>query len=196
MLPRTWFGYPAYLSCPSRCPAATRGRHGGDIFISGFGQEWNRHRERIGTNSKSIAGTGQVVGFARYWVPNPGDPSGNPHHSLEVTVHADHDVASPDAYPLPNLKGIVKHGQATLTSIRSQRSFRKRCGVDCQPSGLAIFSTHQTHVFPSRADKQRLVRRATVDDVANRVALFQINPLREHRQHPQNPIDRTQLDVA
>jgi hypothetical protein len=59
---------------------------------------------------KSIAGTGQVVGFAQYWVPNPGDPNGNPHHSLEVTVHADNDATSPDAYPLPNLKGIVKHG--------------------------------------------------------------------------------------
>jgi hypothetical protein len=59
---------------------------------------------------KSMAGTGQVVGFAQYWVPNPGDPIGNPHHSLEVTVHADQDAASPDAYPLPNLKGIVKHG--------------------------------------------------------------------------------------
>jgi len=59
---------------------------------------------------KSIAGTGQVVGFAQYWVPNPGDPSGNPHHSLEVTVYADHDAASPDAYPVPNLEGIVKRG--------------------------------------------------------------------------------------
>lgn len=59
---------------------------------------------------KSIAGTGQVVGFAQYWVPNPGDPYGNPHHSLEVTVHAGNDAASPDSYPLPNLKGIVTHG--------------------------------------------------------------------------------------
>ncbi len=59
---------------------------------------------------KSIAGTGQVVGFAQYWVPNPGDPSGNPHHSLEVTVHAERASASPDAYPLPNITGVVKHG--------------------------------------------------------------------------------------
>src|SRR6266851_4702245 len=36
---------------------------------------------------KAIAGTGQTVGFAFYWVPNPNDPSGNPHHSLEVRVH-------------------------------------------------------------------------------------------------------------
>ncbi len=59
---------------------------------------------------KSVAGTGQVVGFAQYWVPNPADPYRNPHHSLEVTVHADNDPASPDAYPLPNVKGVVKHG--------------------------------------------------------------------------------------
>jgi hypothetical protein len=58
---------------------------------------------------KSVAGTGQVVGFAQYWAPNPADPNGNPHHSLEVTVHADNDAGSPDAYPLPNVKGIMKH---------------------------------------------------------------------------------------
>jgi hypothetical protein len=58
----------------------------------------------------SIAGTGQVVGFAQYWVPNPDDPYGNPHHCLEVTVHTANDAASPDPYPQPNLKGVVKHG--------------------------------------------------------------------------------------
>ena len=65
-------------------------------------KDWNK--------LKSIAGTGQVVGFAQYWVANPDDPQGNPHHSLEVTVHADNEAASPDAYPLPNLKGVVQHG--------------------------------------------------------------------------------------
>jgi hypothetical protein len=59
---------------------------------------------------KSIAGTGQVVGFGQYWVPNPDDPTGNPHHSLEVMVHADNDAVPPDIYPLPNLNGIVRHG--------------------------------------------------------------------------------------
>ena len=59
---------------------------------------------------KSVAGTGQVVGFAQYWVPNPDDPYGNPHYSLEVTVHPDNDATSTDVYPLPNLKGIVQHG--------------------------------------------------------------------------------------
>ena len=38
---------------------------------------------------KSLAGTGQVVAFAQYWVPNPVDPNGNPHCSLEITVHTD-----------------------------------------------------------------------------------------------------------
>ena len=59
---------------------------------------------------KSIAGTREVVGFAQYWMPNPTDPNGNPHRSLEITVHADNDAASPEIYPLPNPKGIVKHG--------------------------------------------------------------------------------------
>ena len=57
-----------------------------------------------------LAGTGRVVGFADYWVPNPSDPQGNPHHSLEVSVHADGEAASPEVYPLPHPKGIVKAG--------------------------------------------------------------------------------------
>jgi hypothetical protein len=50
---------------------------------------------------KKFAGTGQVVGFASYWVPNP-------NHSLEVRVHSDGDTASPVAYPLAHPQGIVK----------------------------------------------------------------------------------------
>jgi hypothetical protein len=60
------------------------------------------------TELKAMAGTGQVVGFAQYWVPNPRDPFGNPHRSLEAKVHTGNEAASPDVYPLPNLKGIVK----------------------------------------------------------------------------------------
>jgi hypothetical protein len=37
---------------------------------------------------KNFAGSGKVVGFDQYWVSNPNDPYGNPHFSLEVTVHA------------------------------------------------------------------------------------------------------------
>lgn len=59
---------------------------------------------------KRAAGTRQVIGFAQYWVPNPGDPNGNPHRSLEVTVHTENETASPDLYPLPNPKGIITHG--------------------------------------------------------------------------------------
>ncbi len=51
-----------------------------------------------------------VVGFAQYWVPNPADPNGNPHRSLEVIVHRNNDEAPPDIYPLANPKGIVKRG--------------------------------------------------------------------------------------
>jgi hypothetical protein len=57
---------------------------------------------------KTVAGTGRAVGFAQYWVPNPNDLHGNPHHSLKVRVHADGEVALPEAYPLPHPKGIVK----------------------------------------------------------------------------------------
>src|SRR5258708_7428175 len=47
-----------------------------------------------------FAGTGQVVGFAQYWVANPNDPHGNPHRSLEVDVHKDGENALPQACPL------------------------------------------------------------------------------------------------
>jgi hypothetical protein len=59
---------------------------------------------------KSIAGTGQVVGFAQYWMPNPADPNGNPHRSLEIVVHRTSDDGPPDIYPLPNPKGLLKQG--------------------------------------------------------------------------------------
>ena len=62
---------------------------------------------------KALAGTGEVVGFGQYWVPNPDDPSGNPHHSLEVTVHTGNDRVSPELYPLPNRKGVATHGDQT-----------------------------------------------------------------------------------
>ncbi len=57
---------------------------------------------------KSFAGSGKVVGFGEYWVPNPNDPTGNPHTSLEVRVHADGDPAMPDDYPLPQPGGVVE----------------------------------------------------------------------------------------
>ena len=50
VLRRTWSGYLEYLSFPSRCRAATTRRHSAAIFISGFGQEWNRQPETIGTD--------------------------------------------------------------------------------------------------------------------------------------------------
>ena len=64
--------------------------------------EWN--------TLKTLAGTGRVVGFAYYWVPNPNDPEGNPHTSLEVKIHDSNDGASPSAYPLPNRRGVVERG--------------------------------------------------------------------------------------
>jgi hypothetical protein len=57
---------------------------------------------------KSFAGSGKVVGFGQYWVPNPNDPQGNPHHSLEVRVHAESGgPARPDFYPIP-LPGVTE----------------------------------------------------------------------------------------
>ena len=55
---------------------------------------------------RAVAGSGKVVAFGEYWVPNPDDPWGNPHHSLEVTVHAEGDSATPDVYPIP--QGVMK----------------------------------------------------------------------------------------
>jgi hypothetical protein len=72
---------------------------------------------------KSVARTGEIIGFAFYWVPNPHDPAGNPHHSLEVTVHINEGAASPDDYPLsfaevlPDENGIVKAGNPAFDGI-------------------------------------------------------------------------------
>ena len=57
---------------------------------------------------KAVAGTGQGIAFAQYWVPNPNDPSGNPLHALEVRVHKAGDSVVPDVYPLGI--GVVKMG--------------------------------------------------------------------------------------
>ena len=57
---------------------------------------------------KAVAGTGQAVAFAQYWTPNPNDPSGNPHHALEVRVHKAGDSVVPDVYP--SGIGVVKMG--------------------------------------------------------------------------------------
>jgi hypothetical protein len=71
----------------------------------------------------SVAGTGEVIGFAYYWVPGPHDPGGNPHHSLEVTVHSNGSAASPADYPLSFAEvlsaenGIVKAGDPAFDNI-------------------------------------------------------------------------------
>jgi hypothetical protein len=64
--------------------------------------------QRDWSELKTLAGSGKVVGFGQYWVPNADDPQGNPHHSLEVTVHAEGDLATPDIYPLPRLQGVAE----------------------------------------------------------------------------------------
>ncbi|HEY6388650.1 MAG TPA: hypothetical protein VIX91_23475 [Candidatus Acidoferrum sp.] len=52
------------------------------------------------TELKRRAGSGQILGFTEYWVPNPGDPQGNPHTSLVVQVHEDVPLGLADPYPL------------------------------------------------------------------------------------------------
>ena len=64
-------------------------------------RDWNK--------LKSFAGSGKVVGFGQYWVPNPNDPQGNPHHSLEVRVRPEGEIpATPDVYPIPLTGGVVE----------------------------------------------------------------------------------------
>jgi hypothetical protein len=58
---------------------------------------------------KTIEGSGEVVAFGQYWVPNRDDPQGNPHHSLEVTVHAEGESgATPDVYPIALARGVTR----------------------------------------------------------------------------------------
>jgi hypothetical protein len=58
---------------------------------------------------KAIEGSGKVIAFGQYWVPNPDDPQGNPHHSLGVTVHAEGESgATPDVYPISLPGGVAK----------------------------------------------------------------------------------------
>jgi hypothetical protein len=45
----------------------------------------------------SVAGTGQVVGFAAYWMLSPRTPGA--YTALEVRVRQDGDAAGPDVYP-------------------------------------------------------------------------------------------------
>jgi len=79
---------------------------------------------------KTVAGTGRVVGFAFYWVPNPSDLYGNPHHSLEeVSVRTGGDAASPDVYPLSHPKGVVQAGDRS--------DFEERIAAELQNFELA-----------------------------------------------------------
>lgn len=59
---------------------------------------------------KAVAGTGHVVGFTQYWVPNPNDAFGNPHRSLDVTVHTQGDGQFAEVYPLAHWNGVMQAG--------------------------------------------------------------------------------------
>ncbi len=77
-------------------------------FYFGIAPGAEQATQRDWSELKILAGSGKVVGFGQYWVPNPDDPQGNPHHSLEVTVHAEGDLTTPDVYPLPRLQGVTE----------------------------------------------------------------------------------------
>jgi hypothetical protein len=70
---------------------------------------------------RTFAGTSQVVGFGYYWVPNPNDPNGNPHHSLVVNVHPAGEASTPDSYPLPFPKGVVRSGDPDFDVVIASR---------------------------------------------------------------------------
>ena len=68
---------------------------------------------------KAAAGTGQVVGFGQFWVPNPRDRFGNPHLPLDIKLLKDGESSTRDSYPLPHARGVVKTGD------RSDPNFEK-----------------------------------------------------------------------
>jgi hypothetical protein len=76
----------------------------GVLYFSIPGREESARKEWA--ELKTFAGTGQILGFTQYWVPNPKDPQGNPHKSLEVYVHQPQKLGSPEVYPLG--VGILK----------------------------------------------------------------------------------------
>jgi hypothetical protein len=82
-------------------------RRGYLYFQSASGTEQATRRDW--NKLKTFAGSGKVVGFGQYWVPNPNDPQGNPHHTYEVTIHAESDsTAPPDVYPIPKPEGVIE----------------------------------------------------------------------------------------
>jgi len=65
---------------------------------------------------REAAGTGRVVGFGQYWMScantrlaHPGLPELPPHAncSLEVRVHSDPSLATPEPYPAPSVEGVI-----------------------------------------------------------------------------------------
>jgi len=56
---------------------------------------------------KTAAGTGQGIGFGRYWVSGNG-PANNPRSALDVSVHRESETAAPEPYPVGLSSGIVR----------------------------------------------------------------------------------------
>lgn len=77
---------------------------------------------------RAVAGTGQGIGFGRYWVNGDG-PNGNPHTALNVQVHSDSEVAAPEPYPAGLSSGVVrmdKHENEPGILVQLQEVLRSR----------------------------------------------------------------------
>src|SRR5215469_12580374 len=91
----------------SRCPAGCTSLRSVDIYTFGLPPANDEAVRNELDQLRTLVRTGQIVGFGHYWVPNPNDPQGNPHPSLEVTVHRIGEASTPEFCPLPFPKGVV-----------------------------------------------------------------------------------------
>jgi hypothetical protein len=110
------FAVPIRMSSGDYAPP----KRGFLYFKTAAGREHAARRDWAALTS--VAGTGEVIGFAFYWVPDA-HTGGNPHHTLEVTVHRNGAAASPDDYPLsfaevlPKENAIVKAGNPAFDTV-------------------------------------------------------------------------------
>ena len=111
------FAVPVRMSSGEYAPP----KHGYLYFRTVPGREQAARKDWAAL--RSLAGTGEVVGFTDYWVPDPHGANGNPHHSLEVTVHTQGNAAAAEDYPLslPEFLsvggGLVRAGHPAFDTI-------------------------------------------------------------------------------
>ena len=97
-----WFAVPPAMSSGSyQAP-----RHGTLYFRLPASVEQADAARKDWLELKKLAGSGRVIGFGQYWVANPNDREGNPHHSLEVRINAEGAAAQAEIYP--EARGIAE----------------------------------------------------------------------------------------